>query len=120
VTDPAAKPKPKALVIGGAGFIGSHLCDALHAGGQYGMVVPRFVSARLPARRSRSSATAPRRAASATFRTPSGALCGLMEKGTSGEIYNVASTERIRIIDPRPDGDRADRLSSELVCVPYD
>ncbi len=39
--------------------------------GRYGMVIPRFVGAALGGRRSRSSATASRRAASATCRTRS-------------------------------------------------
>src|SRR5262249_12791679 len=48
------------------------------------------------------------------------ALHGMMERGGSGEIYNVGSTNRISIIE------LADRIreltgsSSELVYVPYE
>jgi len=88
---------------------------------QYGMVIPRFVRAAL--------ADAPLEIfgdgsqtrcfchVSDTIR----ALAGLMEDGSaSGEIYNVGSQERVRIIDLARRVLDATGSDSELVYVPYE
>ncbi len=89
--------------------------------GQYGMVIPRFVE--------RALAGAPLEVHGDGTQTRSfchvsdtiRALHGLMEeRSLSGQVFNVGSTERIRILDL---ADRVRALTSspsELTFVPYD
>jgi UDP-glucose 4-epimerase len=88
--------------------------------GQYGMVIPRFVQ--------RSLANAPLEIYGDGTQTRCfchvqdtiRALMGLMDSDSSGEIFNVGSTNRISILDL---ADRVRALtgsSSELTFVPYD
>jgi UDP-glucose 4-epimerase len=88
---------------------------------QYGMVVPRFVRAAL--------AGAPLEIFGDGFQTRCfchvadtiRALSGLMDDGaTSGEIYNVGSQERVRVIDLAQRILEATGSSSELFYVPYE
>jgi len=89
--------------------------------GQYGMVVPRFVE--------RALAGAPLEVHGDGLQTRCfchvadtiRALKGLMEEpASSGEIYNVGSQERIRIIDLARRVLEATGSRSQLVFVPYE
>jgi UDP-glucose 4-epimerase len=89
--------------------------------GQYGMVIPRFVE--------RALAGAPMEIHGDGTQTRSfchvsdtvRALKGLMDDGaTTGEIYNVGSTERISILELAERVQAKTRSRSELTFVPYD
>src|ERR687888_644350 len=89
--------------------------------GEYGMVVPRFVSAALAGRpleiHGDGSQTRCFCHVSDTIR----ALAGLAEApSTNGEIYNVGSTESIGILDLAHRVLELTGSSSELGFVPYD
>ena len=88
--------------------------------GQYGMVIPRFVE--------RAIAGAPLEIYGDGNQTRSfchvldtvRALSGLMDaERLSGEIFNVGSSERIRIVDLAERVKEATGSDSELVFVPY-
>ena len=89
--------------------------------GRYGMVIPRFVE--------RALAGAPLEVHGDGSQTRSfchvldtvRALAGLMgASGLSGEIFNVGSSERIRIIELAERVLRATGSASELAFVPYE
>ena len=89
--------------------------------GQYGMVIPRFVE--------RALAGAPLEIHGDGMQTRSfchvsdtvRALKGLMDDGaTTGEIYNVGSTERISILELAERVQAKTRSRSELTFVPYE
>jgi UDP-glucose 4-epimerase len=89
--------------------------------GQYGMVIPRFVE--------RALAGAPLEIHGDGTQTRSfchvsdtvRALKGLMDDGaTTGEIYNVGSTERISILELAERVQAKTRSRSELTFVPYE
>jgi UDP-glucose 4-epimerase len=89
--------------------------------GQYGMVIPRFVE--------RALAGAPLEVHGDGTQTRSfchvsdtiRALKGLMdERSISGEVFNVGSTERIRIVDLAERVVALTNSRSELRYVPYD
>src|SRR5262249_17814520 len=89
--------------------------------GQYGMVVPRFVSAALAGRPLEIHGPGTQTRCFCHVADTIRALAGLMEaREISGEIFNVGSTERVTIAE------LADRVlvltgsSSEIVHVPYE
>jgi UDP-glucose 4-epimerase len=89
--------------------------------GQYGNVVPRFVEAALAGRplEVHGDGTQTR-----CFCHVSDSVRGLYalveEESTSGRIFNVGSTERVRIVDLAERVLRATGSSSEIVFVPYE
>ncbi|HET7855666.1 MAG TPA: NAD-dependent epimerase/dehydratase family protein [Gaiellaceae bacterium] len=89
--------------------------------GQYGNVVPRFVEAALAGRplEVHGDGTQTR-----CFCHVSDSVRGLHalveEPSTSGQIFNVGSTERVRIVDLAERVLRATGSSSEIVFVPYE
>ncbi len=89
--------------------------------GQYGMVIPRFVSAALAGRPLEIHGDGTQTRCFCHVQDTIRALAALMEsRALSGEIFNVGSTERIRILDL---ADRVRALTgsdSEVVFVPYD
>jgi UDP-glucose 4-epimerase len=89
--------------------------------GQYGMVIPRFVHAALAGAPLEVHGDGTQTRSFCHVSDTIRALRSLMEEPRiSGEIFNVGSTERIRIIDL---ADRVLELTgsgSELVFVPYD
>jgi nucleoside-diphosphate-sugar epimerase len=88
--------------------------------GQYGMVIPRFVERALAGSPLEIFGDGTQTRCFCHVQDTVRALHGLMEHGSSGEIYNVGSTERIRIIDLAHTVLELTGSSSELVYVPYD
>jgi UDP-glucose 4-epimerase len=89
--------------------------------GQYGMVIPRFVHAALAGRALEVYGDGQQTRCFCHVRDTIGALESLLEAPqTSGEIYNVGSTERIRILDLADRVRRATGSTSEVVHVPLD
>jgi UDP-glucose 4-epimerase len=88
--------------------------------GQYGMVVPNFVSNALAGRPLEIHGDGTQTRCFCHVADTIRALYALMERGGSGEIYNVGSQERIRILDLAQRVLDRTRSSSELVFVPYD
>jgi UDP-glucose 4-epimerase len=88
--------------------------------GQYGMVVPRFVESALAGLPIEIFGDGTQTRCFCHVQDTIRALHGLMERGASGEIYNVGSTERIRIIDLAQTVIELTGSSSEVVYVPYD
>ena len=88
--------------------------------GQYGMVIPRFVSAALAGRPLEIHGDGTQTRCFCHVRDTIRALAALMESGASGEIYNVGSTERVTILDLADRVRELTRSSSEVVHVPYD
>jgi UDP-glucose 4-epimerase len=88
--------------------------------GQYGMVIPRFVSAALAGRPIEIHGDGTQTRCFCHVQDTIRGLTGLMDGPSSGEIFNVGSTERVTI------GELAQRVleltgsSSEIVYVPYD
>ena len=88
--------------------------------GQYGMVIPRFVAAALAGDTIEIHGDGTQTRCFCHVQDTIRALSGLMDAGTSGQIFNVGSTERVTI------GELAERVialtgsSSEVVYVPYD
>jgi UDP-glucose 4-epimerase len=87
--------------------------------GQYGMVIPRFVQAALAGEPLEIHGDGTQTRCFCHVQDTIRALSGLMDDGTSGQIFNVGSTERVTI------GELAERVialtgsSSEIVYVPY-
>ncbi len=89
--------------------------------GQYGMVIPRFVSAALAGRPLEIHGDGTQTRCFCHVQDTIRALAGLMdEQATTGEIYNVGSTERVSILELAERVLAATGSSSELVFVPYD
>ena len=88
--------------------------------GQYGMVIPRFVAAALAGDTLEIHGDGTQTRCFCHVQDTIRALSGLMDADTSGQIFNVGSTERVTI------GELAERIialtgsSSEIVYVPYD
>ena len=88
--------------------------------GQYGMVIPRFVQRALANEPLEIHGDGTQTRCFCHVQDTIRALSGLMDSGTSGEIYNVGSTHRISILG------LADRIreltdsSSELTYIPYE
>ena len=88
--------------------------------GQYGMVVPRFVAAALAGEPLEIHGDGTQTRCFCHVADTIRALEGLMESGGSAEIYNVGSTERIRIVDLAQRVIELAGSRSELTYVPYD
>src|SRR5690348_4741330 len=89
--------------------------------GQYGMVIPRFVERGLAGSPLEIHGDGTQTRCFCHVADTIRALKGLMETdGVSGEIFNVGSQERIRILDLAQRVLDATGSSSELVFVPYD
>ena len=88
--------------------------------GQYGMVIPRFVAAALAGDTLEIHGDGTQTRCFCHVQDTIRALSGLMDADSSGQIFNVGSTERVTI------GELAERVialtgsSSEIVYVPYD
>ena len=88
--------------------------------GQYGMVIPRFVSAALAGRPLEIHGDGTQTRCFCHVEDTIRALAGLMdEAATSGEIFNVGSTERISILDLARRVLEATGSRSEVAFVPY-
>jgi UDP-glucose 4-epimerase len=89
--------------------------------GQYGMVVPRFVERALAGRPLEIHGDGTQTRCFCHVQDTIRALAGLMdEPATSGEIYNVGSQERIRVLDLAERVKAATGSDSPLEFVPYD
>jgi UDP-glucose 4-epimerase len=89
--------------------------------GQYGMVIPRFVERALEGKPLEIHGDGTQTRSFCHVADTIRALRGLMNATEiSGEIFNVGSTERIRIIDLAERVLRATGSDSEIVFVPYD
>jgi UDP-glucose 4-epimerase len=89
--------------------------------GQYGMVLPRFVAAALAGRPLEVHGDGTQTRSFCHVFDTIRALKGLMDsEAISGEVFNVGSTDRIRIIDLADRVRELTRSQSELTFVPYD
>jgi len=89
--------------------------------GQYGMVIPRFVGAALSGLPLEVHSDGTQTRSFCHVADTVGALKGLMDAETiSGDVFNVGSTERVRIIDLAERIRKLTRSRSELSFVPYD
>jgi UDP-glucose 4-epimerase len=89
--------------------------------GQYGNVVPRFVEAALAGRPLEVHGDGTQTRCFCHVSDTVRALQALMDgSSTSGQIFNVGSTERVRIGELADRVKRATGSSSEIVFVPYE
>ena len=89
--------------------------------GRYGMVNPRFVDKALAGEPLEVHGDGTQTRSFCHVSDTVSALAGLMDAtGISGEIFNVGSSERIRIIDLAARIREMTRSDSEVVFVPYD
>ena len=89
--------------------------------GEYGMVIPRFVTAALAGRTLEIHGDGTQTRCFCHVQDTIRALAGLMDaRATSGEIFNVGSTERVTIRELADRVRAVTRSESELVFVPYD
>jgi UDP-glucose 4-epimerase len=89
--------------------------------GTYGMVIPRFVERALAKGPIEIHGDGTQTRCFCHVQDTVGALVALMDKPTtSGEIYNVGSQERIRILDLAQRVLDATDSTSELEFIPYD
>jgi UDP-glucose 4-epimerase len=89
--------------------------------GQYGNVIPRFVEAALAEKPLEVHGDGTQTRCFCHVSDVVRALQALMDEASlSGQIYNVGSTERVRIVDLAERVLRATGSSSEVVFVPYD
>ena len=89
--------------------------------GQYGMVIPRFVERALAGLPLEIHGDGTQTRSFCHVADTIRAIKGLVEEpSTSGEIFNVGSTERIRILDLADRVVAATGSTSELSFVPYD
>jgi UDP-glucose 4-epimerase len=89
--------------------------------GQYGMVIPRFVGNALAGEQLEIHGDGTQTRSFCHVRDTIRAVRGLMEaRQTSGTIFNVGSTERVRIIDLAQRVLDLTGSSSELQFVPHD
>ena len=88
--------------------------------GQYGMVIPRFVSAALAGRAIEIHGDGSQTRCFCHVQDTIGALAQLMDaKNVDGEIFNVGSTERVTIDELAQRVLAATHSESEVVYVPY-
>lgn len=88
--------------------------------GQYGMVIPRFVTQALADEPITVYGDGSSRRCFTHVSDAVRALIGLMEiDGSVGEVFNVGNTEEIRILDLAGRVRSATSSSSEIVFVPY-
>jgi UDP-glucose 4-epimerase len=88
--------------------------------GQYGMVIPRFVSAALAGRPIEIHGDGTQTRCFCHVGDTIRGLTGLMDAPTSGDIFNVGSTERVTISELAQRVIDLTESSSEIVFVPYD
>jgi UDP-glucose 4-epimerase len=89
--------------------------------GQYGMVIPRFVGAALSGLPLEVHGDGTQTRSFCHVSDTVRALKGLMDAETiSGDVFNVGSTERVRIIDLAERIRKLTSSRSELSFVPYD
>src|SRR5439155_11313222 len=89
--------------------------------GQYGMVIPRFIERALAGMPLEVHGDGNQTRCFCHVADTIRALEGLMDApGTSGQIYNVGSTQRIRIIELADRIRELTRSSSDLAFIPYD
>jgi UDP-glucose 4-epimerase len=89
--------------------------------GQYGMVIPRFVERALAGMPLEIHGDGHQTRCFCHVADTIRALEGLMDAGElSGEIFNVGSTERIRIVDLAERIRELTASSSEVTFVPYE
>jgi UDP-glucose 4-epimerase len=88
--------------------------------GQYGMVIPSFVVNALAGRPLEIHGDGTQTRCFCHVDDTIRALRGLMDSEGAGEIYNVGSQQRIRIVDLAQRVLELTNSSSELVYVPYD
>jgi UDP-glucose 4-epimerase len=89
--------------------------------GQYGNVIPRFVEAALAGRPLEVHGDGTQTRCFCHVSDVVRALQALMDDGSlSGQIFNVGSRERVRIVDLAERVLRATGSSSEIVFVPYE
>ena len=89
--------------------------------GQYGMVIPRFVERALSGAPLEIHGDGTQTRSFCHVSDTIRALRGLMDATeVAGEIFNVGSTERVRIVDLADRVRAATHSSSEVVFVPYD
>jgi UDP-glucose 4-epimerase len=88
--------------------------------GEYGMVVPRFVERALQGQPLEIFGDGTQTRCFCHVRDTIRGLKGLMDHDTSGEIYNIGSTNRIRIVDLAHRVLELTGSSSELVYVPFE
>jgi UDP-glucose 4-epimerase len=88
--------------------------------GQYGMVIPSFVRRALAGEPIEIHGDGTQTRCFCHVQDTIRALHGLMERGGSGEIFNVGSTNRISIVDLAERIRELTGSASELVFVPYD
>ncbi len=89
--------------------------------GRYGMVIPRFVDKALAGEPLEVHGDGTQTRSFCHVSDTVRALAGLMDAtGISGEIFNVGSSERIRIIDLAARIREVTRSDSEVVFVPYE
>jgi UDP-glucose 4-epimerase len=88
--------------------------------GQYGMVIPRFVERALAGQPLEIFGDGSQTRCFCHVQDTIRGLKGLMEHDTSGEIYNIGSTNRIRIVDLAHRVLELTASSSELVYVPFE
>ncbi|MBD0330811.1 MAG: NAD-dependent epimerase/dehydratase family protein [Thermoleophilia bacterium] len=89
--------------------------------GQYGMVIPRFVQAALAGAPVEVHGDGTQTRSFCHVSDTVRALVGLMDdRGISGEVFNVGSTERVGIIDLARRVIELTASESEIVFVPYE
>jgi nucleoside-diphosphate-sugar epimerase len=89
--------------------------------GQYGMVIPRFVDWALAGQQIQIHGDGSQTRCFCHVADSIRALTGLMQEDSiSGEIFNIGSTQRIRIIDLAERVRQLANSSSELTFIPYD
>jgi UDP-glucose 4-epimerase len=88
--------------------------------GEYGMVVPRFVRAALRDEPLEIHGNGEQTRCFCHVEDTIRALGGLMERGASGEIYNVGSANRIGILELARRVIELTGSSSEIRHVPYE
>jgi UDP-glucose 4-epimerase len=89
--------------------------------GEYGMVIPRFVERALAEEPLEVHGDGTQTRCFCHVQDTVRALTGLMDaSGVSGEIFNVGSSERIRILDLAARVLEVTSSSSELEFIPYD
>jgi len=89
--------------------------------GQYGMVIPRFVERALAGEAIEVHGDGTQTRSFCHVQDTVRALSGLMDATEiSGEIFNVGSSERVRIIELAERVKQATGSSSEIAYVPYD
>ena len=88
--------------------------------GQYGMVIPRFVERALKGQPLEIFGDGTQTRCFCHVADTIRGLKGLMEHDVSGEIYNIGSTNRIRIVDLAHRVLELTDSSSEIVYVPFE